>query len=107
MKLFKCYTEKDKNKNWTDLSLLGQEPTFKVILSIIKHIFPPRAIVAFINNVLPAMYYIFEELLEQWYRHLVKFFEDSMAVKSLKVILSLFTHLPCPKASPLPHKEAI
>ena len=29
MKLFKCYTEKDKNKNWTDLSLLGQEPTFK------------------------------------------------------------------------------
>ena len=28
-KLFKCNTEKDKNKNWTDLSLLGQEPTFK------------------------------------------------------------------------------
>ena len=29
IKLFKCYTEKGKNKNWTDLSLLGQEPTFK------------------------------------------------------------------------------
>ena len=29
IKLFKCYTEKDKNKNWTDWSLLGQEPTFK------------------------------------------------------------------------------
>ena len=28
-KLFKCNTEKDKNKNWTDLSSLGQEPTFK------------------------------------------------------------------------------
>ena len=28
IKLFKCDTEKDKNKNWTDLSLLGQEPTF-------------------------------------------------------------------------------
>ena len=27
--LFECYTEKDKNKNWRDLSLLGQEPTFK------------------------------------------------------------------------------
>ena len=32
IKLFKCYTEKDKNKNWTDLSLLGQESTFKVSL---------------------------------------------------------------------------
>ena len=31
IKLFKCYTEKDKHKNWTDLSLLGQEPTFKVM----------------------------------------------------------------------------
>ena len=30
IKSFKCYTEKDKNKNWTDLYLLGQEPTFKV-----------------------------------------------------------------------------
>ena len=29
MKLFKCYTEKGKSKNWTDLSLSGQEPTFK------------------------------------------------------------------------------
>ena len=29
IKLFRCYTEKDKNENWTDLSLLGQEPTFK------------------------------------------------------------------------------
>ena len=28
IKLFKCYTEKDKTKNWTDLSLLGQESTF-------------------------------------------------------------------------------
>ena len=27
MKIFKCYTEKDKK--WTDLSLLGHEPTFK------------------------------------------------------------------------------
>ena len=27
-KLFKCDTEKDKNKKWTNLSLLGQEPTF-------------------------------------------------------------------------------
>ena len=26
--LFKYYTEKDK-KNWTELSLLGREPTFK------------------------------------------------------------------------------
>ena len=30
MKLFKCYTEKKKRNNWTDLSLLGQEPTFKI-----------------------------------------------------------------------------
>ena len=29
IKLFKCYTEKDKKKYWTDLSFLGQEPTFK------------------------------------------------------------------------------
>ena len=29
IKLLKCYTEKGKNKNWTDLWLLGQEPTFK------------------------------------------------------------------------------
>ena len=28
IKLFKCYAEKDKTKNWTDLSLLGQESTF-------------------------------------------------------------------------------
>ena len=32
IKLFKYYTEKDKNENWTDLSLLGQEPTFKVTI---------------------------------------------------------------------------
>ena len=31
IKLIKCYTEKDKKK-WTDLSLLGQEPTFKVCI---------------------------------------------------------------------------
>ena len=31
IKLFKCDTEKDKNKNWTDLSFLGQEPTFKSV----------------------------------------------------------------------------
>ena len=30
IKLFKCYTEKDKDENWTDLSLLGQEPTFNI-----------------------------------------------------------------------------
>ena len=29
IKLFIFYTEKDKNKFWTKLSLLGQEPTFK------------------------------------------------------------------------------
>ena len=28
-KNIQIYTEKGKNKNWTDLSLLGQEPTFK------------------------------------------------------------------------------
>ena len=32
IKLFECYTGKDK-KNWTYLSLLGQEPTFKIISS--------------------------------------------------------------------------
>ena len=28
IKLFKYYTEKDRNKFWTKLSSLGQEPTF-------------------------------------------------------------------------------
>ena len=32
--LFICYTEKDKNKSWTDLSLLGQEPTLKTEFAI-------------------------------------------------------------------------
>ena len=31
IKLFKCYTEKDQIY-WADLSLLGQEPTFKGLL---------------------------------------------------------------------------
>ena len=32
MKLFKCYTEKGKSKNWTDLSLLGQNPPLRHVL---------------------------------------------------------------------------
>ena len=31
IKLFKCYTGNGKNKNCTDLSLIGQKPTFKRI----------------------------------------------------------------------------
>ena len=32
IKLFKDYTEKYNNKIWPQLSLLGQEPTFKTII---------------------------------------------------------------------------
>ena len=35
--LFKYYTEKDKNKFWTELSSLGQEPTFNLFFRLYIH----------------------------------------------------------------------
>ena len=40
IKLFVCYTENDTNKNWTDLSLSGQEPTFKTLGILTISIWP-------------------------------------------------------------------